>query len=54
MPKTCALVVKPVPTDAQLDQTKAMLATKGTDWKPSEEEDFGSLFAQPVTIQCKA
>lgn len=54
MPKTCALEVKPVPTDAQLDQTKAMLATKGTDWKPPEDEDFGSLFAQPVTIQCKA
>ena len=54
MPQTCQLVVKPVPTDAQIAQTKAMLATKGTDWKPSEEEDFGSLFAQPVTIQCKA
>jgi ABC-type uncharacterized transport system substrate-binding protein len=54
MPKTCELVVKPVPTDAELDQTKAMLATKGTDWKPPEDEDFGSLFAQPVTIQCKA
>lgn len=54
MPKNCALDVKPVPTDAQLDQTKAMLATKGTDWKPAEDEDFGSLFAQPVTIQCKA
>lgn len=54
MPKTCELVVKPLPTDAELEQTKAMLATKGADWKPSEEEDFGSLFAQPVTIQCKA
>ena len=53
LPTNCELVVKPVPTDAQLDQTKAMLATKGTDWKPSEEEDFGSLFAQPVTIACK-
>lgn len=53
MPKACRLVVKPVPTDAQLDQTKAMLATKGTDWKPPEDEDFGSLFAQPVTIACQ-
>ena len=53
MPKTCQLVVKPVPTDAQLDQTRAMLATKGTDWKPPEDEDFGSLFAQPVTIACQ-
>lgn len=54
MPKTCALDVKPVLTDAQIEQTRAMLATKGTDWKPSDDEEFGSLFAQPVTIQCKA
>ena len=52
MPKSCALVVKPVPSDAELDQTRAMLATKGPDWKPETEEDFGALFAQPVTIQC--
>jgi len=53
MPKACRLDVKPVPSDAEIDQTRAMLATKGKDWKPSEEEDFGSLFAQPVTFQCK-
>ncbi|MCA3555935.1 DUF1007 family protein [Aestuariivirga sp.] len=54
MPKTCALNVKPVPGDAEIEQTRAMLATKGADWKPAEDEEFGSLFAQPVTIQCKA
>jgi ABC-type uncharacterized transport system substrate-binding protein len=54
MPEGCALVVKPVPTDADVEQTKAMLATKGKDWKPENNEDFGALFAQPVTIQCKA
>ena len=54
VPPGCQLVVKPVPTDAELEQTRAMLATKGTDWKPAEDEEFGSLFAQPVTIQCKA
>ncbi len=54
MPKSCKLVVKPVPTDAELEQTRAMLATKGRDWKPETEEDFGALFAQPVTIQCSA
>lgn len=53
MPKPCKLVVKPLPTDAELAQTRAMLATKGTDWKPADDsEEFGSLFAQPVTIQC--
>lgn len=54
MPKSCRLEVKPLPSDAELEQTRAMLATKGTDWKPAEDEEFGSLFAQPVTIQCKA
>jgi ABC-type uncharacterized transport system substrate-binding protein len=54
MPKNCAIVVKPVPTDAEIEQTRAMLATKGPEWKPENDEDFGALFAQPVTVQCKA
>jgi ABC-type uncharacterized transport system substrate-binding protein len=54
MPKTCQLVVKPVATDAEIEETRAMLATKGPEWKPENEEDFGALFAQPVTVQCKA
>jgi ABC-type uncharacterized transport system substrate-binding protein len=54
MPKTCQLVVKPVATDAEIEETRAMLATKGPEWKPENDEDFGALFAQPVTIQCKA
>lgn len=54
MPKTCELVVKPVPTDADIEQTRAMLATKGPDWRPENEEDFGALFAQPVAVECKA
>jgi ABC-type uncharacterized transport system substrate-binding protein len=52
MPKACKLVVKPVPTDAELDQTRAMLATKGTEWKPDAAEDFGAMFAQPVSVAC--
>ena len=54
MPKNCKLVVKPVATDAEIEETRAMLATKGPEWKPENDEDFGALFAQPVTIQCKA
>jgi ABC-type uncharacterized transport system substrate-binding protein len=54
MPKNCAIVVKPVPTDAEIEQTRAMLATKGPEWKPENDEDFGALFAQPVTVECKA
>ncbi|PZF78858.1 hypothetical protein DK847_03445 [Aestuariivirga litoralis] len=54
MPPACKPVLKPLPTDAELEQTRAMLSTKGPDWKPDEEEDFGALFAQPMTIQCQA
>jgi ABC-type uncharacterized transport system substrate-binding protein len=54
IPESCKLVVKPVPTDAELDQTRTMLATKGKDWKPEVSEDFGAMFAQAVSIACKA
>ena len=52
MPAGCKLVVKPVPTDADLEQTRLMLSTKGKDWKPETSEDFGAMFAQPVLIEC--
>ena len=54
LPDSCQLVVRPVPTDAELDQTRTMLSTKGKDWKPEVSEDFGALFAQAVSIACKA
>ena len=54
MPKGCKLVVKPVPTDAELDQTRLMLSTKSKEWKPENNEDFGAMFAQAVSIACKA
>jgi ABC-type uncharacterized transport system substrate-binding protein len=54
IPPSCKLVVKPVPTDAELDQTRTMLASKGKDWKPEAEEDFGAMFAQAVSIACQA
>ena len=52
MPKQCKLDLKPVPTDAELEQTRTMLSTKGKDWKPDSNEDFGAAFAQPVSIDC--
>lgn len=52
MPESCKLVVKPVPTDAELEQTRTMLSTKGADWKPENAEDFGAMFAQAVSIAC--
>ncbi len=54
IPASCKLNVKPVPTDAELEQTRLMLSTKGKDWKPETEEDFGAMFAQPVAIECGA
>jgi ABC-type uncharacterized transport system substrate-binding protein len=54
IPPSCKLVVKPVPTDAELDQTRTMLSSKGTDWKPESAEDFGAMFAQAVSIACQA
>jgi ABC-type uncharacterized transport system substrate-binding protein len=52
MPQGCRLVVKPVVSDQQLDQTRLMLSSKGTEWKPPEDEDFGGMFAQPALIIC--
>jgi len=52
MPQGCRLKVKPVVSDQQLDQTRQMLSTKGTDWKPPDDEDFGGMFAQPALIIC--
>ncbi len=54
IPQSCKLVVKPVPTDAELDQTRTMLSTKSKEWKPETDEDFGAMFAQAVSIACQA
>jgi ABC-type uncharacterized transport system substrate-binding protein len=54
MPQGCAMEVKPVPTDEELEQTREMLSTKGQDWKPENNEDFGAMFAQPVIVSCKS
>ena len=52
LPDGCSAKLLPVPTDTALDQTKQMLATKGKDWKPMNDEDFGSMFAQPAIVRC--
>ena len=48
----CVAKLLPIPSDTQIDQTKAMLSTKGRDWKPENEEDFGSMFAQATEVTC--
>jgi ABC-type uncharacterized transport system substrate-binding protein len=54
IPAACKLVVKPVPTDAELEATRQMLSTKGKDWQPENNEDFGAMFAQAVAIECRS
>ena len=54
MPPNCAYVLKAVPTDAELNATLAMLATKDKSWKPENGEDFGSMFAQALVVICKS
>lgn len=54
LPAGCKLDLKPVPTTAELEQTKTMLSTKDKDWKPDPNEEFGSVFAQPMLVACQA
>lgn len=48
----CAANLMKLPDDPLAAQTKTLLATKDKDWKPENNEDFGSLFAQPVVVSC--
>jgi len=52
MPRACSLKLIEVTADQQTLQIKQMLSTKGKEWKPPENEDYGGLFAQPVLIVC--
>src|SRR5204862_1189135 len=53
MPMSCKMMLKPVPTTGELEQTRLMLSTKGVDWKPGDGEDFGGMFAQSTLIACQ-
>lgn len=52
LPDGCKMELKPLQTSEESDQTLAMLAEKGQDWKPEQAEDFGAIFAQPVVVTC--
>lgn len=52
LPEGCSMVLKPLPTTEELDQTRGMLADKPADWKPDQPTDFGAMFAQPLTVSC--
>jgi ABC-type uncharacterized transport system substrate-binding protein len=54
VPAGCKVNINPLLTDAEMNQTLAMLATKDREWKPENGEDFGSLFAQLVDVKCQS
>jgi ABC-type uncharacterized transport system substrate-binding protein len=54
MPDGCQLKVEEVVSDQQLSATQEMLSSKGTDWKPENNEDFGGMFAQPAKVLCRS
>jgi nickel/cobalt transporter (NicO) family protein len=52
LPSGCTTELLPLPTDEELEKQRDFLATKGPDWKPETEEDFGAIFARPLMVQC--
>jgi ABC-type uncharacterized transport system substrate-binding protein len=54
LPLGCAMDVKPLPTDDEVEKTREYLSDKPKDWKPDTEEDFGAIFAQPVVVSCSS
>lgn len=51
-PHGCKVVLLPSPSDQRTKQTRNMLAAKPRDWQPDPGEDFGSMFAQVVRVEC--
>lgn len=52
-PANCQVELQKLASDQDTDQTRQMLSEKSADWQPETEQDFGSLFAQPVAVVCK-
>ena len=51
-PPQCSVTLEAASSDQATSDTRSMLATKGVDWQPDPNEDFGSLFARPVSVRC--
>ena len=52
-PEPCRIELRQPPTGAEIEATREMLAEKDPEWQPPEENDFGSMFAQPAAVVCK-
>lgn len=48
----CAMTLKPLQTETEMDATREMLADKPQDWTPDQPTDFGSMFAQSLIAKC--
>jgi ABC-type uncharacterized transport system substrate-binding protein len=53
LPEGCAMDLKPLMSDEEIEATRTMLADKPQDWKPEAPTDFGAMFAQPIVVTCK-
>lgn len=53
-PAACKIDVRPVAADEKTDETRQLLASKGKQWQPAPNEDFGAMFAQPVIVDCSS
>ena len=52
-PTGCSVEIRKPPSDEETSETRQMLSEKPADWQPDTQQDFGSLFAQPVAVICK-
>ena len=52
-PANCNVTLHQPQGDENTAETRQMLSEKPPEWEPSTEEDFGSLFAQAVSVTCK-
>jgi ABC-type uncharacterized transport system substrate-binding protein len=51
-PQGCKVDLKPMQTTAEIQQARDFLATKDKSWKPPTDEQFGEMFAQPLSVEC--
>lgn len=51
-PQGCAPKLLPLPTEEELQATREMLSTKGRDWQPPRDADFGEMFSQALVVEC--
>lgn len=51
-PAGCEAKLKPLPTEAELQETRDFLSSKGKDWQPPPDQEFGEMFAQALAVEC--